>query len=307
MCGRYVLVRIEVPGGYIHTRVWVGQEEFQGKDWFKKKISEIRARYDIRPTQDIVIMKVDAKTKKLSMPPATWTVRAEIFDKESQIMKKVTAINARQEKLLSWNLWRSALKHHRCIIPASAFYEWQARKDAPKNVPWEIRRKGYENFYFAGVCVEAKHHKTGEDVFETAIITQPGNSLMKWLHNHGGNFGRQPVFLDDDKIDRWLDPELRDAKEAESILRPIEEGEWEAKILKAIGDDSEHTPPVAYEWAEFITKPEKSIKLETPQEESKPKKIIKKASKPLKPKEKKPAKESSKKTPKRAAVRGRAN
>lgn len=274
MCGRYVLVRIEIDGGYIDIKVWVGQDEFQEKEWFKKKVSEIRARYDIRPTQDVVIMKIDPKTGNLHMPPATWTVRAEIFDKATQTMKKINTINARQEKLLSWNVWRSALKHQRCIIPATAFYEWQARKDAPKNVPWEIRRKGHDTFYFAGVCVEAKHPKTGQDVLETAIITQEGNSLLQWLHNHGGNRGRQPVFLDEDMIDRWLDPELSDAYEAESLLRKIEDGEWEARILSSIGDDVKHAPPVPYEWAEFVSKPDKTISLNDTGPQKKPKKKV---------------------------------
>ena len=55
--------------------------------------------------------------------------------------------------------------------------------------------------------------------------------------------GGQPVFIDEDKIPDWLDPGLKDPEKAMMLLRPIEDGEYEAEMLEEIGNDKTHTPP----------------------------------------------------------------
>lgn len=255
MCGRFVLVRIPVEGGYAFERLWVGPDDFAEKEWFKKRMGELRARYDIRPTQEILIIKQEAHSKKITLPPAVWGVNDQVYDKASASMKPVNAINAREEKLRSWSVWRRALKHHRCIIPATAFYEWQDRQGSTKRLPWEIRRKGGDTFYFAGLCKPAELPDKPPGLFEAAIITQPGNDLLNWIHNHGGNKGRQPVFLDEEKIENWLDPQLTDADEAAALLRRIENGEWEARPLAAIGDDKNHKEPIALPGSRYTDTP----------------------------------------------------
>lgn len=256
MCGRYVLVDIRFDH-FIHTmKVWVASDDFYDKKWFKDKVDSIRARYDIRPTQEITVLSVDPKTGTLKFPRSSWGVNEEIFDKQTKTMKKINAINARQEKLLSWNVWRSALKHRRCVVPASVFYEWQDRKDSRKRLPWEIRPRGLDTFYFAGLYKVLQDEGTEKEKIEVAILTQPGNDLLRWIHNHGGNQGRQPVFLDDDNMNRWLDPELEDAEEAFACLRQIEDGEWEARALSAIGDDKSHKSAVPRKGASWIRKPD---------------------------------------------------
>jgi len=256
MCGRFVLVKIEIDGGYIWTKVWVGQEEFQDKAWFKKVVEGVRERYDIRPTQDVVIMKLEPKSKKVEMPRARWGFQVPWM--------KAPLINARSESLLESRTWSKAIKERRCIIPATAFYEWQRRTDAEKNVPWEIRRKGGGTFYFAGLWKEHVDETTGLGVFETTIITQPGNDLLRAVHNHGGNAGRQPVFLDNDKIERWLDPDVTNPDDVMSCLRQIENGEWEGRMLTVIGDDKAHHPPIPREQDAFTTNPDAPLSPERP-------------------------------------------
>ena len=272
MCGRLVLVKIEIDGGYIWTQMWVGPEDFQDKDWYKKKISEIRARYDIRPTQDVVIMKAEKKTKGIEMPRTKWGWQVPWM--------KAPLINARSESLLESRTWRAAIRDRRCIIPGSAFYEWQRRPGEAKPRPWEIKKKGVENFFLAGLWKDAVDAKTGEPVLEATLITQPGNSLLRSVHNHGGNAGRQPVFLDDDKIGPWLDPAMNSAANAIALLRQIEDGEWEGRMLEAIGNDSSHTAPVPLSGANFITKPDVDLsgyREETSSQEKRTKTTSKKA------------------------------
>lgn len=236
MCGRYVLVRVYIDGGYHSMRVWVASDDYKEKDWFKQKIDQVRARYDIRPTQDIVMMHVDPKSRRLQMPRTKWGWRVPWKDEP--------IVNAREDALTEKRIWSKALRERRCVIPATAFYEWQRRQDAPRPVPWEIKKTGADMFYFAGLWKPAVDEKTGEACVEATIITQMGNELLREVHNHGRNAGRQPVFLDDDKIDSWLDPAMQSPEDALSLLRQIEDGEWEGRMLSEIGNDSKHTPPV---------------------------------------------------------------
>jgi len=253
MCGRYVLVKVWFEGYFVTHRIWAGGEDFEDAPWFKKKLSEIRDRYDIRPTQDITLMRVENHDRRLAMPRAKWGWTVP--------WKRGPIFNARSESLLENKTWSKAIRERRCIIPASAFYEWQRRNDAPKPVPWEIKRAGAAGFFFAGVWKDAKDPRTGEAIIEASIITQAGNKLMRAVHNHGGNAGRQPVFLDDDKISRWLDPALQSPDEVMPLLRQIEDGEWEGEMLSAIGDDKAHTPAVPLQEDMFGSKPDKARKI----------------------------------------------
>lgn len=228
-------MRLEFDGVIHQLRLWVGPEDFQQKNWFKKKISELRARFDIRPTQEITMLRVEAKSRKIEIPNTRWGW--------SVPWMKTPLINARSESLLQSRTWAKAIQERRCVIPATAFYEWQRRQDSAKPVPWEIRKTGGDIFYFAALWTIASASKSDSEFAEATIITQPGNKLLQAVHNHGGNAGRQPVFLDEDKLDAWLDPDMKSAEDAVSLLRQIEDGEWEGRPLRQIGNDASHEAP----------------------------------------------------------------
>ncbi|WP_369293774.1 SOS response-associated peptidase family protein, partial [Klebsiella pneumoniae] len=58
-------------------------------------------------------------------------------------------INARADSLAERPAFRGPLARHRCIIPATGFYEWQ--KSGTQKVPYYICRKDKGFLAFAGL------------------------------------------------------------------------------------------------------------------------------------------------------------
>lgn len=72
------------------------------------------------------------------------------------------------------------------------------------------------------------------------------------------------MFLDEDVVPLWLDPKLTDAEKAFGLLRTIEDGEWEARPLKSIGNDETHKPMKPLPKAKFIDKSDPKFSLGPP-------------------------------------------
>jgi putative SOS response-associated peptidase YedK len=236
MCGRLVLIKYHNVDGTIgYYRMWTGKDAVDDIERLKKVFIG-QSRFDIRPTQIIDVFTIDAKTNKHKVVDMKWGWKPE-WTQGKPVM------NTRIEGAAQNRLWSKAFRERRCVVPATHFYEWQRREDSHKNVPWMIKRKGHEYMYFAGLYIERENENTGESFFEVSIVTESGNKFMQEVHNHGGNAGRQPVYVDEDKIPDWLDPSLKDPEKIQMLLRHIEDGEYEGEMLEEIGNDKTHTPP----------------------------------------------------------------
>ncbi|GBF50871.1 hypothetical protein LPTSP4_23980 [Leptospira ryugenii] len=113
--------------------------------------------------------------------------------------------NTRVEKLFSSNVWRDHIKTQRCIVPASYFLEWKSEKGT--KIRYRIQNSDKSNFCFAGIY--GKTDSDDQSIWFT-ILTQEGNSLMKEVHNTGGNQGRQPVQIEEKDLEAWLDPNIKE-------------------------------------------------------------------------------------------------
>ncbi|MGA8865111.1 MAG: SOS response-associated peptidase [Gallionella sp.] len=103
--------------------------------------------------------------------------------------------NARGETVAEKPSFRSAFKYHRCLIPASGFYEWKTEKGV--KFPWYISLKSGNPMAFAGLW-ETWRSKEGETIESCCIITTDANKLMAPIHD------RMPVILDPDQWSTWL-------------------------------------------------------------------------------------------------------
>ena len=81
----------------------------------------LRPRYNIAPTTEIDVVRLDAEGRRelvrmrWGLVPAWW----------SKGLKAVPAtFNARAETVTEKPMFRDAFRQRRCIIPASGFYEW---------------------------------------------------------------------------------------------------------------------------------------------------------------------------------------
>ncbi len=102
-------------------------------------------------------------------------------------------------------------KRHRCIIPASGYYEWIARPDGKQ--PYDISGADGGVLSFAGLWDRWKNPDTSETTMSCTIIVTGANALTGTIHD------RMPVLLDKADFAPWL------AGEAGSdLFKPAAEG-----------------------------------------------------------------------------------
>lgn len=121
-------------------------------------------------------------------------------------------INARAETVGTSGMFKGAYARRRCLVPASAFYEW--RKTGGPKTPFAFARTDGAPVVFAGLW-EGFRWPTGESERTFCIITTEANGLMRPVHD------RMPVVLEEADWDLWLgerdgDPGL--------LLHPAKEG-----------------------------------------------------------------------------------
>ena len=153
----------------------------------------MRARYNIAPMQDVSIIR-HAKTGVRELANVRWGLVPR-WAKDPAIGNKM--INARSETLAEKPSFRTALKHHRCLLPANGFYEWMQSPAGTKQ-PIHIGMKDGSPFAFAGLF-ERWLSPAGEVLDTCTIITTGANALLSPLHD------RMPVIVPAVAFDRWLD------------------------------------------------------------------------------------------------------
>jgi putative SOS response-associated peptidase YedK len=107
------------------------------------------------------------------------------------------SFNARAESVEP--MFRDAFKRHRCIIPASGYYEWLKRPDGRQ--PYYINAADGGVLSFAGLHDRWKNPETGERIASCTIIVTDANALTRPIHD------RMPVVLDRVDIRWWLSGE----------------------------------------------------------------------------------------------------
>lgn len=120
-------------------------------------------------------------------------------------------INARAETLLK-KAFFNPLVNNRCIIPATAYYEW--RKAGKSKIKTEIKLDKKNIFGFAGL----------HDNKNFTIITCAPHDSIKHIHN------RMPVILTDLSTQEWLSKSLS-LRQYSEILIPFEEDQFDIKEL----------------------------------------------------------------------------
>lgn len=211
MCGRFALN--ETPtrlAEYFHA---VGDIKFA-------------PAFNIAPSSRIITVTSDMDEHR-HLRQMRWGLIPS-WAKDASIANKL--INARGETVAEKPSFRSAFKSHRCIIPASGFYEWKT--EAGNKNPWYISLKSGEPMAFAGLW-ETWHPKEGEAIESCCIITTGANELMQPIHD------RMPVILDADQWVAWLSPNERQADHLLQLIHPHEAGSMQAwpvsKLLNKVG------------------------------------------------------------------------
>ena len=176
-------------------------------------LPDIQPRYNIAPTQPVPVITNEA-------PNALSMLRWGLIPSWSKDMSAASKmINARAETAAEKPAFRAAFRRRRCLIPATGFYEWQARENG--RAPMFIYLKNTPVFAFAGLW-EIWHSPQGDEVRTFTIITTEANSFMRTIHD------RMPVILHPADYETWLDTSDVPVEVLCSLLRPFEAAEMNA-------------------------------------------------------------------------------
>ena len=194
----------------------------------------MRARYNMAPMQPIPIIRLGGEDELARGEKGRGLTLAQ-WGLVPQWMKELPTgrpmINARAETVAEKPFFRGAFAHHRCLIPANGFYEWQVQDSGPKQ-PYLIHLKGAGDgerdgeggalplFAFAGLS-EMWAGPGGDNALESAaILTTSANATIAPLH------GRMPVILRPEDYGLWLGEEDVPPKEILSRLTPFDEADF---------------------------------------------------------------------------------
>lgn len=203
MCGRFALL---TPGEQLLIQF--------GVDRTPVDVSMIAPRYNIAPTQPVVVVRAvsagstPAISNQRELTFLLWGLIPS-WVKEPKIGSRL--INARAETAAEKPSFRAAFKRRRCLVLADGFYEWQ--KLNGKKQPLFIHLTERKPFALAGLW-ESWHSPDGGVLDTCTILTTSANEFMAPIHN------RMPVILEPEDYNTWLfpgdQPDL-----AQHLLRPF--------------------------------------------------------------------------------------
>lgn len=155
-------------------------------------------RYNIAPMQDVPVIRLSGENLR-ELAHVRWGLVPR-WAKDPSIGSRM--INARAETLAQKPSFRTALKRHRCLIPADGFYEWKLVPGAGKQ-PIHIGMKDGATFAFAGLT-ERWLSPEGEVLDTCTIVTTQANALLATMHD------RMPAIIAPAQYARWLDVAVTD-------------------------------------------------------------------------------------------------
>lgn len=202
MCGRYALD----AGTDELIREFVA-EGGDYRDW--------RPDWNVAPTDRVPVIRVRESRRELDVvrwgvvPPSSPT-----FGGGKPI------INARIETVATNGLFKASFESHRCIVPASGYYEWQLDKGAKQ--PYFVHNPG-GGLAMAGIVRPWLDRSKADDDSSRwrpamAIITVDAHLAPGEVHD------RMPALLTPDSYDHWLGDHLA----GDDLLRLLERSSNEA-------------------------------------------------------------------------------
>jgi putative SOS response-associated peptidase YedK len=173
--------------------------------------------FNVAPTTYQPIIRQSRELGDREMVLARWGL-VPFFTKDLKDVKGLSTINARAESIMKAPTWREPFKKRRCLVPASAYYEWPKQGKPPKQ-PYAFELANGHLLAFAGLW-DAWKDRDGHWMQSFAIVTTEANELAAQIHP------RMPVILHPRDYDRWLDRDETERLPLD-LLRPYESEEME--------------------------------------------------------------------------------
>jgi putative SOS response-associated peptidase YedK len=190
MCGRYSLIFIDDLGNRFRV--------------FNPMIGS-RSRFNVAPGNEMPIIIHHEKNELVMMK---WGLVPHLV---TDIQSAQRPINARAESLSEKPSFTELLTDHRCLVPASGFFEW--KKKGNRKIPFYFHLPEAPLFAIAGLFDQWADLKGNHLTTYTIITTTPNECVAK-IHN------RMPAVLLPGYEDRWLSKAPPDTSDLKDILAP---------------------------------------------------------------------------------------
>lgn len=200
--------------------------------WLTDRPTGAVSSWNIAPTQAIPVAYTHARSGARRFELAHWSL-VPVWARDMKL--KYPTFNARSEDVTEKASFKAAVRKQRCAIPVTGFYEWTGPKTArtPHAIvgpePVLALAGLYSWWHEPGASDDAGWHLTA------TILTRESAGVMAPLHD------RMPVFLADDLVPEWLDPEtpgdqsLVDAVSAAAVPLAARLREWPVRPLRGDG------------------------------------------------------------------------
>jgi len=197
MCGRYAaFLPAEAIARLFHT---------------VNPVPNAASSWNVAPTQSAMVVRRHPESGERHLDLLSWGLVPH-WTKEPA--KAQRPINARAETVATSGMFRSAYAQRRCIVPADAFYEWQARPEGKQ--PFAIARADGQPLAFAGLW-EGCRLADGSVIRSFTIVTTAATPDIAPLHE------TMPVILAPADWPAWLGEAEGDLP---GMLRGSPEGTW---------------------------------------------------------------------------------
>jgi putative SOS response-associated peptidase YedK len=221
MCSRYSLICSPQTLSRIFGR-------YQGDDF--------PPRYNIAPSQPVLIVRIGVRGEREFRLVRWGLIPSWAKDPPQYGM----LVNARSETAAEKPSFRGAMRHRRCLIPTTGYYEWTGGRSSRQ--PHLIKLDDQPVFAMAGLW-EAWLGADGSEIETMAILTTAANADVVSIHD------RMPVVIEPEHYDRWLDCSSGRENDVVDLMAPLPRGRMTVMAInpklndpRAEGPDL-HQPP----------------------------------------------------------------
>lgn len=153
----------------------------------------LQIHYNIAPTDRVEVVRPSVGGT-IELVPMRWGLIPHWWKKP--LKPAPATFNAKAETVASTPMFRDAFKRHRCVVPASGYYEWLKRPDGKQ--PYFISAADGGVLSLAGLWDQWRNPETNELMNSFTIIVTDANALTGPIHD------RMPVVLDKADVRPWL-------------------------------------------------------------------------------------------------------
>ena len=147
--------------------------------------SPVKTSGEIRPA-DVVCVIAPNRSGKRSAFPMKWGYSG-----------KTLLMNARVETAREKPTFRDDWRSHRCIVPASYYFEWEHLHSGGRTKTgskYAIKPKRTSATWLCGL------YRFEDGMPHFVVLTRDASEPVKFIHD------RMPLIMPDDLVDKWIDP-----------------------------------------------------------------------------------------------------